>query len=44
MPSYYGRDILRHAEKKFLQRKAREAEQKKRRDCPSETTESGKKE
>lgn len=32
MPSYYGKNIAQHAQKKFLQRKATEADQEKRRE------------
>jgi len=43
MPRYYGRNIARHAQKKFFQRKELEANQEKRRDCPAaESIESGK--
>lgn len=31
MPRYYGKNIVQHAQKKFLQRKALEADQGKRR-------------
>ena len=44
MPRYYGKNIVQHAQKKFLQRKAMEANQEKRRDSPAEAVESGKKE
>ena len=44
MPRYYGKNIVQHAQKKFLQRKAMEANQGKRRDSPAEAVESGKKE
>ena len=30
MPSYYGKNIVQHAQKKFLQRKALEAERERR--------------
>lgn len=30
MPRYYGKNIVQHAQKKFLQRKALEADQEKR--------------
>ena len=43
MPRYYGRNIVRHAQKKFLQRKALEADREKRRDCPVEAVDSGRK-
>ncbi len=44
MPSYYGKNIVRHAQKKFFQRKALEASREKRRDNPAaEAVESGKK-
>lgn len=43
MPSYYGKNIVRHAQKKFFQRKALEASQEKRWDNPAaEAVESGK--
>lgn len=32
MPRYYGKNIVQHAQRKFLQRKAMEANQEKRRD------------
>lgn len=32
MPRYYGKNIVQHAQKKFLQRKAMEADQEKRRE------------
>lgn len=32
MPRYYGKNIVRHAQKKFFQRKAMEAEREKRLD------------
>ena len=44
MPRYYGKNIVQHAQKKFFQRKAMEANQEKRRDSPAEAVESGKKE
>lgn len=43
MPRYYGKNIVQHAQKKFLQRKALEANQEKRRDCPADAIDSGKK-
>lgn len=43
MPRYYGKNIVQHAQKKFLQRKAMEANQEKRRDSPEEAVESGEK-
>lgn len=30
MPGYYGKNIVQHAQRRFFQRKALEAEQKKR--------------
>ena len=33
MPRYYGKNIVQHAQKKFLQRKATEADREKRREC-----------
>lgn len=30
MPSYYGKNIVQHAQKKFLQRRATEADREKR--------------
>lgn len=44
MPRYYGKNIAQHAQKKFFQRKALEANKEKRRDCPVEAVDSGKKE
>lgn len=44
MPHYYGKNIVQHAQKKFLQRKALEANREKRRDSPADAVESGKKE
>lgn len=44
MPRYYGKNIAQHAQKKFFQRKALEANQEKRRDCPADAVENGKKE
>lgn len=44
MPRYYGKNIVQHAQKKFLQRKAMEANQEKRQDCPVDAADSGKKE
>lgn len=44
MPSYYGKNILQHAQKKFLQRKAMEANREKHRDSPAEAVEGGKQE
>lgn len=32
MPSYYGKNIVRHAQKRFFQRKALEADQERRRE------------
>lgn len=32
MPSYYGKNIVQHAQKRFFQRKALEADQEKRRE------------
>ena len=43
MPRYYGKNIAQHAQKKFLQRKALEANREKRRDCPAEAVGSGRK-
>lgn len=43
MPCYCGRNIARHAQKRFLQRKALEANREKHRGCPAaESIESGK--
>lgn len=42
MPSYYGKNIAQHAQKKFFQRKALEAEQKKRRNNPAADMENSK--
>ncbi len=39
MPRYYGKNIAQHAQKKFLQRKALEADQEKRRERPAEVAE-----
>lgn len=44
MPRYYGKNIMQHAQKKILQRKALEANQEKRRERPADAVESGKKE
>lgn len=44
MPRYYGKNIVQHAQKKFLQRKALEANREKRQDCPVDAVDSGKKE
>lgn len=44
MPGYYGKNIVQHAQKKFLQRKALEANREKRQDCPVDAVDSGKKE
>ena len=44
MPRYYGKNIVQHAQKKFLQRKAMENNQEKRRASPAETMDGGKKE
>ena len=44
MQRYYGKNIVQHAQKKFLQRKALEANREKRRDCPADAIDSGKKE
>lgn len=44
MPGYYGKNIAQHAQKKFFQRKALEANQRKHQDRPAETTDGGKKE
>ena len=44
MPRYYGKNIVQHAQRKFLQRKAMEADQKKRRDCQADAVDSGRKE
>lgn len=44
MPSYYGKNIVQHAQKKFLQRKEMEANRDKRRESPAEAVENGKKE
>ena len=41
MPRYYGKNIMQHAQKKFLQRKALEANQEKRRERPAEDTGNG---
>lgn len=44
MPGYYGKNIVQHAQKKFLQRKAMENNQEKRRGCPADAVDGGKKE
>lgn len=44
MPRYYGKNIVQHAQKKFLQRKAMEANQEKRREHPADDVSGGKKE
>lgn len=43
MPGYYGKNIVQHAQKKFVQRKALEVNREKRRDCPEGAVDSGKK-
>lgn len=43
MPRYYGKNIARHAQKRFLQRKALEADLEKRRERPADAVDSGKK-
>ena len=43
MPRYYGKNIVQHAQKKFLQRKVMETNREKRRDCPADAVDSGKK-
>lgn len=43
MPRYYGKNIAQHAERKFLRRKAAEANQEKRRERPEEAVDGGKK-
>ncbi len=43
MPRYYGKNIAQHAQKKFLQRKALEADQEKRRERPAEVAENSEK-
>ena len=44
MPRYYGKNIVQHAQKKFLQRKAMENNQEKRRGFPEEDVDGVKKE
>ena len=44
MPRYYGKNIVQHAQRKFLQRKAMEANQEKRREHPADDVSGGKKE
>jgi len=39
MPRYYGKNIVQHAQKKFFQRKALEADQEMRREHPAEVAE-----
>lgn len=43
MPRYYGRNILRNAERKFFQRKVLEANAGKRREGPADSQDGGKK-
>ena len=43
MPRYYGKNIAQHAERKFLRRKAEEANQEKRRERPADAVDGGKK-
>ena len=43
MPRYYGKNIVQHAQRKFLQRKALEANREKHRDGPANGVDSGKK-
>ena len=43
MPRYYGKNIVQHAQRKFLQRKAMEANQEKRRERPADAVDGGKK-
>ena len=43
MPRYYGKNIAQHAERKFLRRKAAEANQEKRRERPTDAVDGGKK-
>ena len=44
MPRYYGKNIAQHAQRKFLRRKASEANQEKRRERPADAEDGGKKE
>lgn len=44
MPRYYGKNIVQHAQKKFLQRKKLEADQEKRRERPAGYVDGGGKE
>lgn len=44
MPRYYGKNIVQHVQKKFLQRKSMENNQEKRRDRPADAVDGGKKE
>jgi hypothetical protein len=41
MPGYYGKNVVQNAERKFLRRKASEADQEKRRDSPEGTVTGG---
>lgn len=43
MPRYYGKNIVQHAQKRFFQRKALEANAEKRRERPADAVENGKK-
>ena len=43
MPRYYGKNIVQNAQKRFLKRKAQEADHEKRRDRPADAVENGKK-
>lgn len=42
MPGYYGKNIVQHAQRRFFQRKAQEADQKK--GCMAVAVDGGKKE
>ena len=44
MPRYYGKNIVQHAQRKFIQRKAMEANREKRQDRPADDVSGGKKE
>ena len=43
-PRYYNKNIIQQAQRRYLQRKAMEANREKRRERPADAVESGKKE
>ncbi len=44
MPHYYGKNIVQHAQKKFLQRKVLETDREKGRERPADAVDNGRKE